>query len=859
MGTGAATTINLGTTNGTAGNVFVGSTLGTNLYNLRLRANGQYNLITSLTSAGGYGIATYSNIAVTGGSGNGMIISMSGVASGYLGSANITNPGTGYVNGDTITIPAGNPVGSLGGSFVLQNYNATKSSTQIGTGIWTFHIEGNLSAPGNITIVSNSSYFIGNALGTTATYTGNVTATRFIGDGSLLTGISSGGSNYSNANVASYLPTYSGNVANLTVTNTLTLTATTIALGSGAGLFGGQGTDSIAIGRSTGQNIQGNSAVAVGGYAGQNNQGDNATAIGQNAGFNTQSTHAVAVGSGAGQTFQSLGGVAVGYAAGSTSQGIRAVAIGSVAGNDHQGQQAIAIGHQAGYSYQPANSIEINASGTPIDYTNLTAGLYITSVKNDTANVTNVMYYNTTTNEITYGPVSGGSYSNVQVATYLPTYSGNIGNITVTGNVRAAGIIANTITGAVANANTTITAGTYTTTFDTNGNVTVQGNVVANYLFGNGFYLTGVVTSGVGGSSSYGNANVAQYLPTYQGNIVAANVWTTGNANGVGALTVGPAGYTVLPTTLAQFTGNANTYTQLNLQNISTGTDATAEYVATANNGTDTTFFVDMGIANSNYDVNSPANSLGTTIYPNDSYLYAQGNLATTTGGNLAIGTSTPNKSVKIFAGGINSANIVATVSNTGLAVTGNVSATGNITAGGYIVTAGGFGNISQVDYITANNVVATANVTVQGMGVTMPNRPAFRVNGTSLYSGAQSTANVNLKGVAVSTAYNQGNYFDATTGKFTAPIAGIYEVLLNARVNSSFNGLAQLVVLKNGLNTSGNVVAFWETSSNIGGATHFGVSGTVVLASGDYLSANILAGNVTFDNNDNWSVTYLG
>jgi hypothetical protein len=106
---GAATTINMGTTTGTTGNVFVGSNLGTNVYSLRLRANGQYNLVTSLNSNGGYGTTTYSNISVTGGSGTGMIISMTGIASGYLSAANITNPGTGYVNGDTLTIPAGNP------------------------------------------------------------------------------------------------------------------------------------------------------------------------------------------------------------------------------------------------------------------------------------------------------------------------------------------------------------------------------------------------------------------------------------------------------------------------------------------------------------------------------------------------------------------------------------------------------------------------------------------------------------------------------------------------------------------------------------------------------------------------------
>jgi hypothetical protein len=146
-----------------------------------------------LTSAGGYATATYSNIAVTGGSGTGMIITMSGVASGYLGSATVTNPGTGYRNGDTITIPAGNPVGSLGGSFVLGNYNAAYSSGN-GLANYTFGIDGNLILPGNLTIAGVGSIRYANGVNYASTVTGT----------------------YSNTDVAAYLTT-GVTTANLTV------------------------------------------------------------------------------------------------------------------------------------------------------------------------------------------------------------------------------------------------------------------------------------------------------------------------------------------------------------------------------------------------------------------------------------------------------------------------------------------------------------------------------------------------------------------------------------------------------------------------------------------------------------------
>jgi hypothetical protein len=61
------------------------------------------------------------------------------------------------------------------------------------------------------------------------TTTGNVSGTYIIGDGSFLTNVSGGGSsNYTNANVAAYLPTYTGNLqgGNLNVINTFNIGGT---------------------------------------------------------------------------------------------------------------------------------------------------------------------------------------------------------------------------------------------------------------------------------------------------------------------------------------------------------------------------------------------------------------------------------------------------------------------------------------------------------------------------------------------------------------------------------------------------------------------------------------------------------
>jgi len=91
---------------------------------------------------------------------------------------------------------------------------AAYASKILSTGnVTVANVAGNLTA-GNLAtgiITATGNITAGNLTSEIITATGNVTAGKFIGNGALLTGIVAG-TNYSNTNVASYLPTYSGNV-----------------------------------------------------------------------------------------------------------------------------------------------------------------------------------------------------------------------------------------------------------------------------------------------------------------------------------------------------------------------------------------------------------------------------------------------------------------------------------------------------------------------------------------------------------------------------------------------------------------------------------------------------------------------
>jgi hypothetical protein len=147
-------------------------------------------------------------------------------------------------------------------------------------------------------------------------------------------------------------------------------------------------------------------------------------------------------------------------------------------------------------------------------------------------------------------------------------------------------------------------------------------------------------------------------------------------------------------------------------------------------------------------------------------------------------------------------------------------------------------------------SLTVSGSITINSGSITMPNRPAFRVVGNASTDRVAPTI---LSSSYASIDYNEGNYYNNTTGLFTAPIAGLYQVYYNGRCGS-VNAQQQVIIIKNGSITQ----FMWEAPGNTG-VSHFGVSGIVKLAANDTLQASVVIGSIQFDGNDSWGAAYIG
>jgi len=289
-----------------------------------------------------------------------------------------------------------------------------------------------------------------------------------------------------------------------------------------------------------------------------------------------------------------------------------------------------------------------------------------------------------------------------------------------------------------------------------------------------------------------GNAHVTGNLQvdgvfTFTGTATVISVSSAtffGNANGFGAFYAGVVGYTPLPYTVAQFTANYGDYSQINFQNLNNSATASTDWVATADNGSDSTNFIDLGIAGSNWN-GTQANSLGTALGANDAYLYAQGG---TGGGNLVLGTTSIGKAVKILAGQSGAAGVVAQFNANGL----------TLSTGTGITFPDGTQQTSAVS--------STGTVVLSTLNVTNLSATNITINGQTVTAGI-STATVNALIANSLTNYatqsyvtGQGYLTSSTVNQYVT--SGISTASVNALIANSLTNYVKIGTTANFIGT---------------------------------------------------------
>ena len=386
------------------------------------------------------------------------------------------------------------------------------------------------------------------------------------------------------------------------------------------------------------------------------------------------------------------------------------------------------------------------------------------------------------------------------------------------------------------------------------GDIGTDGNVYAHDA---GF---GGNINGAGDFDLDGNANIGGNL------FVTGNINFTGNVNeisgnsgvfygnastGVGALYAGKTGYTALPNTVVQMTGDDNAYVQINLQNTNHGNTASMEIAITADDGSDVTNYIDMGMASSTWD-GTQDNSLGTAVNARDGYLYVQGGSA---GGNLILGTTTSGYEVKFNAGGPNSANTVARISNLGIISSGIVSATGNI-RGGNINTAGVVSATGNVvgNYFIGNGALLTGVASSYGNSDVANLLSSFGSNTVST-TGNITTGNLRTSGNITFTAntsnlvFNTGAYISGNANALSRDGSLVLQPAANGTFQGVVVGGAGRLLAPNGsvhqIFNASDVTFQVPIKTIVGTAATSTTTGALVVTGGAGISANVYAGNV--------------
>jgi hypothetical protein len=782
------------------------------------------------------------------------------VATGVGVLANLSVTGN-TQTGNLLTSGKVSATGNISGNYLIGNGALiTGIIASAGAAITNGNSNVTVNANGNITVgaigTSNVAVFAptGAYIVGEVSATGNVTGNYLLGNGALITGLPAG---YSNADVANYLPTYTGNLASLTgpVTTTSDITGGNLVT---SGLVS-------ATGNVTGNYILGNGALLTGvitSVANINNGTSNVTVVssGGNITVGVDGTANVAVFATTGEYITGLLSASGNITGANLLTAGQLSAAGNVVGNYFIGNGSQLTGVAASSVY--ANALIGNTLSSNVLYSSLTQVGTLANLS-VTANVTGG-------NVLTSGLISA---------------TGNI----IGGNVNTSNI--RPLSGAL-----TISTGTGNLNLQPAGNIVLSNAIITGVAYpqqdtdaASKIYVDNMISTGLSYHSPVSAATTTTLAATTGGTITYTQ--PNGAANGVGALLTTTGSFNLIDTAnvqtvgtriLVKNEGNAvynGVYTWANATNIIRSTD-TDQY------GPDSTedlslndyFFVQGGTVNKGgaWVVSAPAGTItfGTSNITFSQFSSSQTYTANADAGISLIGTQINAKvdqNTTAFDGGGNivvKANANLTTPNIGAATGTSLSVTGNVT-GNYIL-----GNGSQLTGILGSNVnmgtnsagqlISNAVTLTTGTTVTngiallnqvlgklvppappnFPNSTAISLSGTSTYRMANITQVDNtpgankavVAGTSVATVLRVATYATSTVtnagpgdaGTITAVRNGIDvgNVTLNASASPSGNGTygSNLVISNNFDYNSANAnitAGFWYVfSARVSGAT---------------------------------------
>jgi hypothetical protein len=358
---------------------------------------------------------------------------------------------------------------------------------------------------------------------------------------------------------------------------------------------------------------------------------------------------------------------------------------------------------------------------------------------------------------------------------------------------------------------------------------------------------------------------------TYVNNLSSQNFIQAASAYST-FLSVGASGVNaVLPNTIAQFFTTIAGYGQINVQNTSSGSYASTDVVVTADNGSDTQNYIDIGINSSTY-----ASSAYSISGPNDSYIYAQSkNIAIGTASSADIllhtgGTLASNERVRITSSGC--MGIGTCTPNTNLTVVGNISASGNayfkntvysagINPGSILPTYGGNTVSNAYAYIGSgcfNQATGNNSVVVGGCLNTATGNQSNILGGTgnnangvlSVIGGGFNNNTFSNYGTILGGGNNSTCCWGTVGGGNCNAATGIYSVAVGGRNNTSSgayssivggfcnvnNGCLSFIAGGNGNNITNSICNAFILGSGIN-ATNSGYT---------YVNGIIASGNIT-------------